>query len=59
MTATLGINNRANESFATTTGLKIKSETTDLIKQTSVLHIREKLYCEDSELNLFSHTVDG
>jgi hypothetical protein len=46
MTTTFGINNRANESFATTAELKIKSETADFIKQTSVLHIQWTVRCQ-------------
>jgi hypothetical protein len=57
-TATLGINNQVSESLGITVELKIMSQA-NFIKHLVVLGIWWKLYCEDSELNLFPHVVDG
>jgi hypothetical protein len=43
-----------------TVGLKIMSQAANFIKTDLVLGILwQKLYCEDSEPNLFSHVADG
>jgi hypothetical protein len=58
-TAALGINDRVNEILGITAELKIMFQGTNFIKQVVILGIWQKIYCEDYELNIFSHAADG
>jgi hypothetical protein len=62
-TAALGSNNRVNETLGIRTELEITSQAADFIKQILAFIAYEyggsSLYCEVSELKLFSHTGNG
>jgi hypothetical protein len=58
MTATLGINNRVNETLGITVELKIKFQAINLIKQILFL-VYHGRFIVKTLINLFSHVADG